>query len=526
MAIDQITGLPSSNVQTVYAGDKPISSSPSPAPVISATKIGTTAMTPVPTAPAPKDFSSNMAQIANYTGTSAETATSQEEQRLQAEADAKKASTQLMMTDYAQGQAALGGKAGDLATAYGTKDETGQSVNTLAAQLRQLNAQAQAIQLDTLAKGQAEINKATGQNITQQAVARNTADVTRENLINMATIGIKSAIAKADYDTAKSYADQVVDAKYSQMEANLKSKEIQLKWAMEQDLAPAQKKLADAQARQIEAQKQEMADKKELEKREYTEKINLRSEMEDVLLKAQQGNAPKNLIAAVVKGIDEGTLTKAKAIQMLGQYTGPIPASAQEYQYAVNQGYKGSFSQYQIEDANRKAVANRVSDSTVVAPEDTTKALGQLSFLKKTVESAEKLKEASGQSGLRTKAGDWFVGGTKYRQLENMNNTLKTNILTMMVDPAVKKFFGPQMTNQDVRLMTAGGTTLNVESQTPEQMQEELTRLKDLFQRAEDAVKKGMGEPTGQMSTQTNQTPAPQFEGYTLGADGKYYKNK
>ena len=96
----------------------------------------------------------------------------------------------------------------------------------------------------------------------------------------------------------------------------------------------------------------------------------------------------------------------------------------------------------------------------------------------------------------------------------------------MMVDPAVKKFFGPQMTNQDVRLMTAGGTTLNVESQTPEQMQEELTRLKDLFQRAEDAVKKGMGEPTGQMSTQTNQTPAPQFEGYTLGADGKYYKNK
>ena len=36
-----------------------------------------------------------------------------------------------------------------------------------------------------------------------------------------------------------------------------------------------------------------------------------------------------------------------------------LPASAQEYQYAVKNGYKGSFTQYQNEDANRKAAASR-----------------------------------------------------------------------------------------------------------------------------------------------------------------------
>lgn len=320
--------------------------------------------------------------------------------------------------------------------------------------------------------------------------------------------------AQGKLQLAQSQVDRAINLKYEPILARIDAQ----KQILENNkylLSRADQKLASAKSELLSQQKMEQEKKMEDEKRS-----------QEILLKAQVGGAPANLISTVAKGISDGTLSTTKVTQMLGQYTGPIPASAQEYQYAVNQGYKGSFSQYQTEDANRKAVASKVSDSTVVAPEDATKALGQLSFLKKTVESAEKLKAASGQSGLRTKAGDWFVGGTKYRQLENMNNTLRTNILTMMVDPAVKKFFGPQMTNQDVRLMTAGGTTLNVESQTPEQMQEELTRLKDLFQRAEDAVKRGIGEPAGQMSTQTNQTPAPQFEGYTLGADGKYYKNK
>lgn len=348
--IDPITGLPSSNVQKVYAGDKPISSAP--APVIDATKIGTTTVTPVPTAPAPKDFSSNVAQIANYTGSSAETATSQEEQRLQAEADAQKARAQSQMTDYAQAQSALGGKAGDLATAYGTKDETGQSVNTLAAQLRQLNAQAQAIQLDTLAKGQAEINKATGQNITQAAVARNTADVTRENLINMATIGIKSAIAKADYDTAKSYADQIVEAKYSGMEADLASKKTQLEWAMQQDLAPAQKKLADAQARQLEAKKKEVEDKKAQEK-----------QVSDLVINASTQGAPSDLVAKA-----QQAKTPTEAAVILGEYAGDyLKLQSYKSQLLTDKAQRANIYS-QIAERNKKAIESNQQASFVSPP--------------------------------------------------------------------------------------------------------------------------------------------------------------
>lgn len=49
-------------------------------------------------------------------------------------------------------------------------------------------------------------------------------------------------------------------------------------------------------------------------------------------------------------------------------YTAPKeavkPASAQEYEYAVSQGYKGTFNQYQNEDANRKARAGGAGTAT------------------------------------------------------------------------------------------------------------------------------------------------------------------
>lgn len=38
-----------------------------------------------------------------------------------------------------------------------------------------------------------------------------------------------------------------------------------------------------------------------------------------------------------------------------------LPAMAQEYEYAKKEGYKGTFSQYQNEDANRKAIATKVA---------------------------------------------------------------------------------------------------------------------------------------------------------------------
>ena len=115
---------------------------------------------------------------------------------------------------------------------------------------------------------------------------------------------------------------------------------------------------------------------------------------------------------------------------------------------------------------------------------DPAKAKEQVNLVLNSVKNAENLSGVSGRSGLRKTFEGILVGSTKYTNLVAETNTLRTNVLTMMTDPAIKKFFGPQMSNADVQLMTSAGTTLNPELQSPTKMREELKRLKDLAQRA------------------------------------------
>jgi len=117
------------------------------------------------------------------------------------------------------------------------------------------------------------------------------------------------------------------------------------------------------------------------------------------------------------------------------------------------------------------------------APE-VSKGKEQVGLVLNSLKNAESLAKASGRSGARRAFESWFVGSTDYTNLVAETNTLRTNVLTMMTDPAIKKFFGPQMSNADVQLMTSAGTTLNPELQNPQKMKEELGRLKDLTQRA------------------------------------------
>ncbi len=119
------------------------------------------------------------------------------------------------------------------------------------------------------------------------------------------------------------------------------------------------------------------------------------------------------------------------------------------------------------------------------------KALDQINLVKSSLERAKELANASGRSGIRKATESWIIGSTDYTNLVAETNTLRTNVLTMMTDPSIKKFFGPQMSNTDVQLMTSAGTTLNPELQSSDKMKEELVRLKDLVDRAENAVKKG-----------------------------------
>lgn len=118
-------------------------------------------------------------------------------------------------------------------------------------------------------------------------------------------------------------------------------------------------------------------------------------------------------------------------------------------------------------------------------------SLSQIDFLLDSVKTAKELSNASGASGMSKYIGDKLIGDTKFRRLEAQTNTLRTNVLTLMTDPGVKKYFGPQMSEADVRLMTAAGTTLNPENQSPEDLRTELSRLETLFRKMKTALSNG-----------------------------------
>lgn len=136
---------------------------------------------------------------------------------------------------------------------------------------------------------------------------------------------------------------------------------------------------------------------------------------------------------------------------------------------------------------------------------DPVKAGAAITLMKTALKDATDLADASGRSGARRAFEGAVVGSTDYTNLVAATNTIKTNILTLATDPTIKKFFGPQMSNADVTLMTSAGTTLNPELQSPEKLKAELTRLTDLMTRMEGAVPGGSS--TGTVVTAPDGTP-------------------
>ncbi len=146
------------------------------------------------------------------------------------------------------------------------------------------------------------------------------------------------------------------------------------------------------------------------------------------------------------------------------------------------------------------------------------KALDQIDLVQGSLDRAKKLAGASGNTGILGKTGRFFTGTDNYTNLVAETNTLRTNVLTMMTDPTIKKFFGPQMSNADVQLMTSAGTTLNPELQDPAHMKVELERLQGLITRAKKAVAQGSGTvaPTSQI-----EYPKGSGKMFNVGAGGE-----
>lgn len=125
----------------------------------------------------------------------------------------------------------------------------------------------------------------------------------------------------------------------------------------------------------------------------------------------------------------------------------------------------------------------------------------QFNLLDTAMAGAEQFADAAGRAPWREGIARGLFGATDMTKLQSYAQTLKTNLLTLATDPAVKKFFGPQMSNADVKMMMAGGTTLDPELQGPVEFKAELTRVKDLINRMKNSVNQGMQSGTSSRVT-------------------------
>ncbi len=262
-----------------------------------------TATIPNPTQPQ-VDINNLQAGIANATGYNTASL-----QTAEADAQAQEKLQQQMndvnYSDLARLQSAVGGQGIDKATQYNQVDANGNSVNTLAGKIRTLAAQSQNLATqNTLIPVQIQQNAAnTG--ATDRGVAADQAGQLRNNLIQQATIAQQTAIAKADYETAKSFADQVVDAKYSQILADIEAKKTNLA-NIRENLTAAQKKTADATTARLEK-----------EKADYERQIAEQKDKNNMLINASAQGAPSALVTKA-----QAAKTPGEAAMILGQYAG------------------------------------------------------------------------------------------------------------------------------------------------------------------------------------------------------------
>ncbi len=188
-------------------------------------------------------------------------------------------------------------------------------------------------------------NEAQIQYAQQVALNGKAADIA---LLQAQALGLQGNIAEAEKQAQKA-----VDLKYAPIEEQIAIKTSQLA-LLEGTLNKQEQTKADALKAQYAEQSTAVATAKQRE-----------LDFQNVLLTASVAGAPMTLINQA-----KATNDPIQAASILSSFlkatssTAQPTASIQEYQFAVSQGYKGTYTQYQNEDANRKRSVSTTNNVT------------------------------------------------------------------------------------------------------------------------------------------------------------------
>jgi len=284
-------------------------------------------------------------------------------------------------------------------------------------------------------------------------------ELNTKSISKQADLAILQNAALRKYDTASAIASRKVAAETDYLKAALETKKL-----IYEDNKDA---FTIAEQRQIDANIK-------AEERAYNETVKAKTDINDILVLAATNGASKSVIDKI-----SASTTKAEAVTAAGSWmSDPLDKEIKELQKKkLKQDLNGA-----------EAPVIKAINGVDMEWDPKTKSWVT------SITGDKEIYGASGRSGARKFTEGLFVGATDYTKLESLANTLKVNVLALMTDPTIKKFFGPQMSNADVTLMTSAGTTVNPELQDPESIKTEVTRLQDLFDRMEKSVKAGTQE--------------------------------
>lgn len=164
-------------------------------------------------------------------------------------------------------------------------------------------------------------------------------DQLQQNALKALSLGQQAAIVSGQYDKAKNYADQIVNAKYDKIKADIDAKLSNLQSLEKYTLAPAEKKVAEATTARLNKEKQDA------EKKIADEKA-----VSDMIIQASPV-APADVLA------------RAKAIQAKGGSAMEVASALGVYgdDYLAREKIKSEIKKMDADAAKTRANANAVS---------------------------------------------------------------------------------------------------------------------------------------------------------------------
>lgn len=209
-------------------------------------------------------------------------------------------------SEYSNMQLLLGNRGQDTMDTYNTKDSTGESLNDIYKQIAGYKARAENLELDKSKAYLQTQQESIGRGRTEAGIAPLDAAKQRSIAIEKLSLAQDTNIATAKYDAAKNYADQIINAKYDKLDAEIKAKQTNLQALKDFDLSPAQEKARLAREERLKAEELANEDKRTNEKA-----------LSDLVIKASSQGAPSALLEKAKLATDP-----MQAATILGAYAG------------------------------------------------------------------------------------------------------------------------------------------------------------------------------------------------------------